>query len=114
LGGLPEGTFTWNDDATLVFNPTQPYQPNSKLNLTIASSIQSANGFGVQEPAGISFMVADYLRAVNILPKEDATDVDVQAAVAVSFNQPVVPLGADPSALPAAFSLEPSVKGRAE
>src|SRR5512147_2516322 len=27
--GLPAGTFTWNDDATLLFTPTQPYQPNS-------------------------------------------------------------------------------------
>src|SRR5262245_22517017 len=26
FSGLPEGTFTWNDDATLVFTPTQPYQ----------------------------------------------------------------------------------------
>ena len=26
LSGLPEGTFTWNDDATLLFTPTQPYR----------------------------------------------------------------------------------------
>src|ERR671912_2853392 len=29
LSGLPAGTFTWNDDATLVFKPTQPYLPNT-------------------------------------------------------------------------------------
>src|SRR5215510_13139492 len=29
LSGLPQGTFTWNDDATLVFTPTQPYPPNT-------------------------------------------------------------------------------------
>ena len=25
LSGLPEGTFTWSDEATLVFTPAQPY-----------------------------------------------------------------------------------------
>lgn len=114
LRGLPAGTFTWNDDATLIFNPTQPYTPNSRLDITIASSIQSANGFGVPDPTEISFTVADYLRAANILPKENAADVDVASAVAVSFNQPVVPLGAEDASLPAAFSLTPGVKGRAE
>src|SRR5919106_2454441 len=27
LSGLTTGTFTWNDDTTLVFTPTQPYPP---------------------------------------------------------------------------------------
>src|SRR6266540_3208116 len=115
FGGLPQGTFTWNDEATLVFKPTQPYQVNSKLNLTIASSIQSANGFGLKDPIDeLSFSVADYLRPENVLPKQDAKDVDVQSAVAVSFNQPVVSLGADNSALPSAFNLQPSIKGHSE
>src|SRR6266536_4529976 len=115
LTGLPSGTFTWNDETTLVFKPTQPYPVNSKLNLTIASSIQSANGFGVKDPMDeVSFSVADYLRPENVLPKQDAKDVDVQSAIAVSFNQPVVSLGADNSVLPSAFSLQPSVKGRSE
>src|SRR5512140_3130274 len=34
LTGLPVGTFTWNDDATLLFTPTQPYPPNSTLNFS--------------------------------------------------------------------------------
>ena len=50
--GLPAGTFTWNDDATLVFSPTQPYQPNTPLRFSIANSLQSANGFGMAEPVG--------------------------------------------------------------
>ena len=110
--GLPEGTFTWNDEATVVFNPTQPYSAKSELPVTIASSIKSSTGFGIEEPINLSFAVADYLRATNILPKENAADVDVELAVAVSFNQPVVPLGVDNSSAPAAFNLQPSVKGK--
>lgn len=112
--GLPEGTFTWNDDSTVVFTPTQPYAPTSELPITIASSIKSATGFGIQEPVDFSFYVTDFLRAETVLPKENTTGVDVESAVVVSFNQPVVPLGADPAVLPPAFDLEPPVKGREE
>lgn len=114
LNGLPEGTFTWNDEATLVFTPIQPYQPDTKLNIEIANSIQSATGFGIQEPIQISFTVADYLRATNFLPKAEARDVEVDAAIVASFNQPVVPLGAEASVQPSAFSIQPSVSGRGE
>jgi uncharacterized protein YfaS (alpha-2-macroglobulin family) len=114
LTGLPAGTFTWNDDATLVFSPTQPYQPNAALNLSIANSIQSTNGFGMAAPIDLSFTVADYLRPTNFLPKPDAEDVNVDAAIVVSFNQPVVALGGDSSSQPAAFTIQPPVKGRAE
>jgi len=82
LSGFPEGTFTWNDDATLLFTPTQPYQPNTTLKITIASSIQSAGGFGIPEPIELEFEVADYLRTTNILPKANAEDVLVNAAIA--------------------------------
>ncbi len=114
LNGLPEGTFAWSNEATLVFTPTQPYPANSKLNIGIANSIQSASGFGISEPIQVSFTVADYLRGTNLLPKANTTDVNVDAAIAISFNQPVVALGADSSTLPSAFNLQPSVLGHGE
>ncbi|HET9591243.1 MAG TPA: Ig-like domain-containing protein [Anaerolineales bacterium] len=114
LSGLPEGTFTWSENATLLFTPAQPYPPDTKLNITIADSLRSANGIGIDEPIELSFTVADFLRATNFLPEDSAADVNVEAAVAVSFNQPVVALGSDPSAQPPAFSIQPSVAGRGE
>ncbi len=114
LTGLPAGTLTWDDDATLVFAPTQSYIPDSTLLFSIANSLQSANGFGMAQPIELSFPVADYLRLTNFLPKPDAEDVNVDAAIAASFNQPVVALGVDPSDQPVAFSIQPAVKGRGE
>lgn len=114
FSGLPAGTFTWTDDSTLVFTPAQPYPPNSKLELTLASTLQSATGFGLAEPLQLSFTVADYLHATNTLPKAGALDVNVSSAIVASFNQPVVPLGADASSLPAAFTLVPSTTGTGE
>ena len=114
ISGLPAGTFTWTDEATLVFTPAEAYPPNSKLNITIADTIQSASGFGIAEPVQLSYTVADYLRATNLLPKANTTDVEVDAAITVAFNQPVVPLGAEASSLPPAFNITPSVEGRGE
>ncbi|HKI53981.1 MAG TPA: Ig-like domain-containing protein, partial [Anaerolineales bacterium] len=114
MSGLPSGTFTWIDEATLTFTPVQPYQPNTKFDIIIEDSIQSASGFGIAEPIQLSFTVADYLRGTNLLPKANTTDVNVDAAIAVSFNQPVVPLGADSSSLPVPFVIQPSVEGRGE
>lgn len=114
VSGLPAGSFTWTDDSTLVFTPTEPYAPNSKLDILLADSLQSASGFGLPAPVQLSFTVADYLRATNLLPKPNTTDVNVDAAIAVSFNQPVVPLGAEAKSLAPAFNITPAVEGRGE
>jgi hypothetical protein len=88
FSGLPNGTFTWNDEATLVFTPTQPYQSNTALNITLANSFQSATGFGIPEPIEISFIVTDYLHTTNVLPQANATDVNVQSAIVLpSINR---------------------------
>ena len=114
FSGLPSGAFTWTDEATLLFTPAQPFTPNSKLDIVIANTIQSASGFGITEPIQLSYTVADFLRTTNLLPKANTTDVDVDAAIAVSFNQPVVPLGTETSSLTPAFNITPSVEGRGE
>lgn len=114
FSGLPAGSFTWTDEATLVFTPSEPYSPNSRLDILIASTLQSASGFGMAESIQLSYTVADYLRATSLLPKANTTDVEVDAAIAVSFNQPVVPLGAEAPSLPPAFNIAPSVSGRGE
>jgi len=114
ISGLPEGAFTWTDDATLLFTPAQPYPPDTRLTVELAQTIQSASGFGALAPQTLTFTVADYLRPVNMLPKPNTTDVNVNAAIVVSFNQPVVPLGAETSSLPSAFVITPAVQGRGE
>jgi hypothetical protein len=114
LTGLPAGTFTWQDEATLVFTPTQPYPPNTPLKFAIANSLQSASGFGMAEPIDLSFTVADHLRATNLLPEPGAEDMNVDAAILASFNQPVVALGSDPASQPPAFEIQPPVEGRGE
>ena len=114
ISGFPPGVFTWKDEATVVFAPSEPYPPNATLKLTVAESAQSVTGFGLLEPVQLAYPVADFLRVTNLLPKVDAEDVKVDAAIVASFNQPVIALGSDPSTQPAAFTVSPSVSGRGE
>jgi len=113
LYGLPTGSLTWNDDSTLTFTPKTSFQTDAEITVAILSSAQAANGLTFVEPVTLTFNTSPLLRAINFLPEPTSQDIDPQAAVAVTFNQPVVPLGGDTN-LPEAFSLDPSVGGRGE
>lgn len=121
LFGLPDGSRTWSDDSTLTFTPDQPYEADTEITVAILTSAEAANGMHLAAPLTLTYQTAPLLQAINFLPEPGSQDIDAQAAVAVTFNQPVVPLGEaeDPSSrsgqdLPEAFSLSPSVDGRGE
>ncbi len=65
-------------------------------------------------PAVTAPLPAAELRAVDVLPRPDSSDVDPELAVVVTFDQPVVPLTDDGSGLPAAFSIQPAAEGYAK
>ena len=124
LFGLPSGSHTWSDDSTLTFTPNPSYKTNVDITVAILSSAKAANGLSLTAPITLTYYTSSLLRAINFLPEAASQDVDPKAAVAVTFNQPVVPLGADTDlsggqassgqSLPEAFSLEPAVNGHGE
>jgi hypothetical protein len=124
LFGLPDGSRSWSDDSTLTFTPDQPYGTDAEITVAILTSAKAANGLPLADPITLTYQTSSLLRAINFLPQPASQDIDARAAVAVTFNQPVVPLGAEadasgPStgsgqALPEAFSLSPSAKGHGE
>ena len=113
LYGLPPGSLTWDDDSTLAFTPKESFGADTDITVAILSSAKAANGLTFVEPVTLTYSTSPTLRAINFLPEPASQDIDPQAAVAVTFNQPVVPLGSD-SNLPEAFSLEPAVSGYGE
>jgi hypothetical protein len=108
------GSFAWPDEATLVFTPDSPLSPESSLAITIATSAKASNGMAFLTPAEASFTTAGYLRLTQALPDTGSVDALPTGAVTASFNQPVVPLGAESSTLPAGFTLSPEAAGRGE
>ena len=88
LVGIPSlnGTFTWQDDATLTFSPAQPWEPNSSVSITVAASIQSAEGLTATLPETLDFRTADYLHINQMLPMQDTQEVAPESAIVVSFT----------------------------
>ena len=116
LGGTPPlaGKITWGSDRSLTFTPDAPFLPGTALTLTVNPSARSQRGLTMSQPAILTFHTAGPLRLTQQLPAPDTAEVAPDSAIVASFNQPVVPLGADPASLPPAFSLEPSAAGRSE
>jgi uncharacterized protein YfaS (alpha-2-macroglobulin family) len=111
LFGLPPGSLTWSDDSTLTFTPNPSLAAGAEITVAVLTSAKDARGGTLPEPVTLTFHTSPLLRAVNVLPAPDSQDVSPAAAVAVTFNQPVVALGADED-LPEAFLLDPPVEGR--
>ena len=108
------GSFSWKDDLSLTFTPSQPWPPNTVVNVSIGASAASSEGLAFDQPVELSFQTANYLQLVQSLPEQQSVETNPQAAIVASFNQPVVPLGAEPADAPAAFTLEPAADGRGE
>ena len=108
------GEFLWADDATLKFKPSGALQAGASLKMGVNTGARSATGESFAADEIFSFNIADSLHPRQYLPEDGSVDISVDAAVVASFDQPVVPLGADSASLPAAFTFDPQVDGRGE
>jgi hypothetical protein len=109
-----EKALTWVDDSTLLLAPLLPLSPNTDFTISIETSARAANGLNLPEPVTLSFRTADYLRPALFLPAPEASEVWPNSAISVTFNQPVVSLGADPASLTEALTFQPPAAGRGE
>ena len=106
--------FEWLDDTAVVIYLSQTLQPETNLVFELGPNVRSAGGKPLFKPVRLSYHTASYLRLLQSLPTPDATEVDPTGAVVAAFSRPIVPLGADPATLPAAFTLSPPAQGRGE
>ena len=108
------GKYKWSDDATLVFSPDKALSPGTELTLTLDTTAKTANGLALLNPVMFTFQSPAPLEASEMLPNNGSVDVSASSAIVVSFNQPVVALGAEAGDNPAAFTVDPPVEGTAE
>jgi alpha-2-macroglobulin len=106
--------FTWLDDSTLIVVPTTGWLPDIDWQVLLGTSAVAANGLSMSEALNLAYRTAPPLEITQTLPEAGASDVDPSSALVVSFNQPVVALGADPAALPQALNIEPAIAGHGE
>ena len=113
LFGLQSGSRTWRDDSTLIFTPNSSYDANAEITVAVLTSAKAANGMHLVAPITLTYHTSSLLKPINFLPEPSSRDIDPKAAIAVTFNQPVVSLGPNDNP-PEAFSLNPPVDGRGE
>jgi len=107
--------FNWLDDATLSVTPAQPLPGDAEISFVLGTGAKTArNGLNLLREVTLAYRTAGLLRVSQVLPAPQAEAVSPASAVVASFNQPVVPLGADSASLPAGFSLEPAADGKGE
>ncbi len=112
---MPNPLFTWLDASTLNITPTQPLPPDADVNFQINTSAKTARtGLTLPQAQTFTYRTAGMLKVSQVLPAPQAQQVSPASAIVVSFNQPVVPLGADSANLPAGFSLLPAASGKGE
>jgi uncharacterized protein YfaS (alpha-2-macroglobulin family) len=108
------GRLEWLDDSTLVFTPDRPLTPAKQVNLQFDTQAQATNGLPLIEPISLEYHAVGFLNLAHNLPEDGTAEVDPTAAILATFNRPVVPLGADQTDLPPAFSVEPAAQGHGE
>ncbi len=108
------GRFEWLDERTVRFTPETALPPGSTLQVALGTQARAANGLPLAAPAQATYRTPAALHVTQAVPAPDARDVDPAGDLIVAFNQPVVPLGADPASLPPAFFLDPPATGQGE
>ncbi len=109
-----DGALNWADDATLIFNPTHPLEPESEIVFRFDEQVRSSHGLALTQPVSLKFQTAGYLRLTHSLPEAGALEVDPTSAIVAAFNRPVAALGTGPGELSPALMIEPPAPGRGE
>ncbi len=108
------GNISWVDYTTLIYTLDTQLPSSSDILVEIDSSALAANGLSLENPVSVNFSTMPPLEVVQFLPEPGVADVDPTSAIVVTFNQPVVALGADPASLPDALIIDPPVAGQGE
>ncbi|MFN8419583.1 MAG: Ig-like domain-containing protein [Anaerolineae bacterium] len=111
-----EGTLSWKDDSTLIFDPAGPLTRGGEYLISVAPEAKTASGVELGERFNLDFSIAPNLSVQQVIPAPDATEIDARAAVTVIFDRPVVPVvtTGDQSNLPQPLTFEPAIEGTGE
>ena len=106
-----EGSYTWLDERTLLFQPAFPGLPRGQRYTLTVDSAQA----GLEEDFVQSFTVEGRLTVVTVIPADGEVDVPAEAQVLIQFSRSVAPLTllSEQSDAPV-IEFEPPLAGRGE
>lgn len=105
------GSFTWQNDATLIYSPEEAFSPGTSIKFSLETTAAASNGLTLTLPIELEYFTPDWLEANIFLPLPESIEIDPSSAIVVTFNQPVVSLGSADQDLVPGFTLSPAVSG---
>lgn len=112
---LEGGGWAWDDEHTLVYTPPAGgFTRDTEYEFTVMA--RDTDGQNMNEPFTLRLRTVGYLEVVEVLPEPDSQDVQVESAITVIFNRPVVPLVSlsEQSDLPSPIRFSPDTPGQGE
>lgn len=111
-----DGALSWAGDTALTFTPTESYERATEYTFRLGTGARSAAGVALAEPFALALRTIGYLEVAEVLPAPGAASVDIDSAITVIFNRPVVPLVTveEQAALPHPLRFDPPVEGQGE
>ncbi len=110
------GTVEWPDARTVRFVPGAPLKRAATYEVLLRETAKSTDGVPLAAPLRFRFATAGFLEVGQVIPADDAADVQPNSTITVFFNRPVVPLTAIEmqANLPQPLTFDPPIAGRGE
>ncbi len=108
------GRFEWKDNRTIKWTPEGRLPPAAKVLFSINKEARAAGGMNLAADLELSLETGASLKVNERIPAPGSIEQNPTSPVMVTFNQAVMPLGADAQSFTPAFSLQPPVTGRGE
>lgn len=88
---LEGGSSSWDEDDKLTYTPpAEGFARGTEYVFSLMAN--SADGQPMAEPFSLRLATVGYIEVADVLPAPDSGDIEVQSAITVIFNQPIVPL----------------------
>ncbi|MEK6222207.1 MAG: Ig-like domain-containing protein, partial [Chloroflexota bacterium] len=108
------GGYHWEGEDVFIFTPQDAWPPDTNVSFSFDVTLVAANGLTLPEVNNFGFTTTGFLEVTQMLPEADSFEIDPTSAIVVTFNRPIVPLGANMAAQPPAFTMQPNAVGRGE
>lgn len=84
-----QGKFSWSDNRTINFAPSQNFQKNTKYAVTLSKNAKTAEGENIEESLTYDFTTIGPVAVSSFSPSNGTKNVDTSTKVAVTFDQAV-------------------------
>jgi alpha-2-macroglobulin len=115
-GPSVSGSFSWPRDDTVVFTPAASLERQQRYRVEIDETAFGLSGKALTAAIRLEMETVGYLEVSQVIPADGTSNVQVDSAITVLFNRPVVPIvtTAQQGDWPDPLQIEPPINGRGE